>query len=79
MRRNSLMRVILQLVLMLACLPIGADTIHTGKVINIADGGTLTVLVDKQQFRIRLSDIDTRERNSPSAQRRNAVTGDLGR
>ena len=35
---------------------------HRGPVINIADGDTLTILVDKQQFRIRLSDIDTPER-----------------
>lgn len=36
-----------------------------GRVVKIADGDTLTILVDGQQEKIRLSDIDTPERKQP--------------
>ncbi len=42
--------------------PALTDTIHQGKVTKIADGDTLTLLVDSKQLKIRLSDIDTPER-----------------
>jgi len=36
-----------------------------GKVVSVADGDTLTVLVNVQQFKIRLAEIDTPERRQP--------------
>ncbi len=42
-----------------------AEQIYEGKVVKIADGDTLTLLVDSQQHKIRLSDIDTPERKQP--------------
>jgi len=42
-----------------------ADTVYHGKVVKIADGDTLTLLVDNEQLKIRLSDIDTPERKQP--------------
>jgi endonuclease YncB( thermonuclease family) len=37
----------------------------SGKVVSIADGDTLTVLVDRQQVKIRLEGIDTPEKGQP--------------
>jgi endonuclease YncB( thermonuclease family) len=56
------MRATLSSILLLASLSLFADTIHEGKVIKIADGDTLTILVDQEQLKIRLSEIDTPER-----------------
>jgi endonuclease YncB( thermonuclease family) len=36
-----------------------------GTVVKIADGDTLTILVDQQQIKVRLSDIDAPERKQP--------------
>ncbi|MFZ0254981.1 MAG: thermonuclease family protein [Gammaproteobacteria bacterium] len=38
---------------------------YTGKVVAIADGDTLTLLVDHRQLKIRLAEIDTPERRQP--------------
>ena len=40
-------------------------TEYTGKVVAIADGDTLTLLVNRQQLKIRLAEIDTPERGQP--------------
>lgn len=37
----------------------------SGQVVNVHDGDTLTLLVDKQQIRIRLADIDAPEHKQP--------------
>ena len=55
----------LPLLLLLAGISVSAETIHQGKVVKIADGDTLTLLVDSEQLKIRLSDIDTPERKQP--------------
>lgn len=39
---------------------LSAQTIHD-KVVHIADGGTLTVLVDQQQVKMRLAEVDAPE------------------
>jgi micrococcal nuclease len=49
--------------------PTLADTVHHGKVVKIADGDTLTLLVDSKLLKIRLSDIDTPERKQPFGSR----------
>ncbi len=59
------MRATLLLILLRGPLSLFADTIHQGKVVKIADGDTLTILVKKQQFKVRLSDIETPEGNQP--------------
>jgi endonuclease YncB( thermonuclease family) len=42
---------------------------YTGKVVAIADGDTLTLLVDRQQMKVRLAEIDTPERRQPYGSR----------
>jgi len=48
----------------LLVLPARAD-ILTVKVVSIADGDTLTILVDQTQHKIRLHGIDTPEKGQP--------------
>ncbi len=47
----------LPLLLLLITFPAPAETVHEGQVVKIADGDTLTLLVDSEQLKIRLSDI----------------------
>lgn len=50
--------------LLLASLPVLA-TVHTGKIVAITDGDTITLLVGTQPLKIRLAEIDTHERGQP--------------
>jgi endonuclease YncB( thermonuclease family) len=50
-----------------------------GRVVSIADGDTLTLLVDRSEHRIRLSEIDTPERGQDWSRRaREALTEKVG-
>ena len=48
-----------------------------GKVVHIADGDTLTVLVDHQQVKIRLAEIDAPESHQDYGQRAKQALGNL--
>jgi len=52
-------------------------TTYVGKVVKIADGDTLTMVIDGRQERIRLSDIDTPERKQPYGTRAKQALSDL--
>ncbi|MDP1673489.1 MAG: thermonuclease family protein [Burkholderiales bacterium] len=49
----------------------------TGKVVSIADGDTLTVLVDRSQVRIRLADIDAPEKGQDFGDKSRQSLGEL--
>ena len=63
------------LLLALTCL-IAADSL-TGKVVKIADGDTITVLVDNRQVKIRLSEIDAPEHGQDYSQKSKDALADL--
>ena len=66
------------LVAVLLFSPLAAAAIDsTGKVVAIADGDTLTLLVDKTQHRIRIDGIDAPERTQPYSQRARQSLEDL--
>jgi endonuclease YncB( thermonuclease family) len=48
-----------------------------GKVVRIADGDTITVLVDRQQVRVRLNSIDAPEKGQDYSQRSRQALADL--
>lgn len=50
---------------------------YIGKVVSIADGDTLTILVDARQIKVRLAEIDTPERGQPYGQRARKTLGNL--
>ncbi len=75
MRR--LFSIILALVVMAAYCPALAAEIR-GRVVGITDGDTLTLLTEqREQVRIRLSDIDTPERGQPYGDRARQALSDL--
>ena len=62
-------RVFLLLVLTVAEISVAADTL-TGRVMSVADGDTLTVLMeDNRPVRVRLAGIDAPEHDQPFGQR----------
>ena len=64
-------------VLWLAAAPLAcaAETL-TGKVVSVADGDTITILVDSAPVKIRLAEIDAPERGQPWGKRaQQALTG----
>ncbi len=48
-----------------------------GKVVRIADGDTITVLVDRQQVKVRLSGIDAPQKRQDFSQRSRQALADL--
>ena len=69
-------RPIFSILLICLALPSTADII-TGKVIAISDGDTLTVLIDKTPYKIRLSEIDTPEKRQPYGKKAKQALSDL--
>ena len=65
---KTVSRIAAALALWMALTPALATTLE-GRVVKIADGDTLTMVVDGRQERIRLSDIDTPERKQPFGMR----------
>lgn len=63
-------------ILLLLTIPAHADLLQ-GKVVSIADGDTLTLLVDRQQHRIRLAGIDAPEKSQAFGSRSKSSLGDL--
>ena len=55
---------------------IPTDTTVEGKVVAVADGDTLTVLIDKTQHRIRLASIDAPEKGQPFGTKAREVLGE---
>ena len=55
---------------------IAAET-FTGKVVAITDGDTLTVVVDRQQVKVRLEGIDTPEKGQPFGTKAKEALGKL--
>lgn len=54
--------------LLAAPLAAGAETL-TGKVVSVADGDTITILVDSERVKVRLAEIDAPERGQPWGKR----------
>lgn len=56
------------LALVTAPLAAAAETL-TGKVVSVADGDTITVLVERERVKVRLAEIDAPERGQPWGRR----------
>jgi len=56
------------MLLWLAALAAGAETL-TGKVVSVADGDTITILVDREQVKVRFAEIDAPEHGQPWGKR----------
>jgi len=67
----------LSLLLLLVTFLASAGLVYQGKVVRIVDGDTLSLLVDNQQLKIRLADIDTPERKQPFGNRAKQALSDL--
>jgi endonuclease YncB( thermonuclease family) len=67
------------LLLVLACLaaPSAWAETYSGKVVRISDGDTLTLLVDRKQIKVRLTEIDAPESHQAFGQRSRQSLADL--
>ncbi len=63
--------------LLLTCVLLSDPGTLEGKVVRIADGDTITVLVDRTQVKVRLSEIDAPERAQDYSQRSRQALADL--
>jgi endonuclease YncB( thermonuclease family) len=64
---------------LLLAAPLGAraETL-TGEVVSVADGDTITILVDSERVKVRLAEIDAPERGQPWGKRaKQALTGKI--
>ena len=57
--------------------PADSQTVISGKVVGISDGDTITVLQDKEQFKIRLYGIDTPEKRQDFGSKAKQFTSSL--
>ena len=69
-------RIVLPLVLALACSGARGETLR-GKVVRVADGDTLTLLVDRKQVKVRLTEIDAPELKQAFGQSSRKSLGEL--
>jgi len=51
--------------------------VYSGKVVKVADGDTLTVLVDRKQIKVRLLEIDAPELHQAFGQRSKESLGEM--
>ena len=65
------------MLLLLASFLASAETVYQGTVVRIVDGDTLVLLVDQEQLKIRLADIDTPERKQPFGTKAKQALSDL--
>lgn len=70
------MKFIVLVCALLSSMPLSAAEI-TGRVVSIADGDTLTVLMDRQQVKVRLVEIDAPENAQPFGNRSKQSLSDM--
>src|SRR5271157_3887082 len=63
--------------LLLTCVLLSDPGNLEGKVVRIADGDMITILVDRKQVKVRLSDIDAPERGQDYSQRSRQALANL--
>jgi endonuclease YncB( thermonuclease family) len=74
---QPLVRILVALALAPAFSVSAAWADFTGKVVAVADGDTLTVLVDRRQVKVHLAEIDAPELKQPFGQRSRQSLADL--
>lgn len=73
----SITAVVALLQLFILCTILHASSTHTGKVIAVADGDTITVLQGKKQYKIRLYGIDCPESSQAYGKKAKKLTSKL--